>query len=58
MASDGGGILCGFLLPRAFLWQPTRGGLTVDWTTILALAVAVVLLIYLAAALLAPEMFS
>jgi K+-transporting ATPase KdpF subunit len=30
----------------------------VDWTTILALAVAVVLLIYLAAALLAPEMFS
>ncbi|MGD9713950.1 MAG: K(+)-transporting ATPase subunit F [Thermomicrobiales bacterium] len=29
-----------------------------DWTTILALVVAVVLVIYLAAALLAPEKFS
>ncbi|WP_148227056.1 K(+)-transporting ATPase subunit F [Planctopirus limnophila] len=29
-----------------------------DWTTILALVVAVVLVIYLSAALLAPEKFS
>ncbi len=29
-----------------------------DWTTILALVVAIVLVIYLAAALLAPETFS
>jgi len=43
---------------RAFLRQPESGGLTVDWTTILALVVAVVLVIYLAAALLAPEKFS
>jgi K+-transporting ATPase KdpF subunit len=30
----------------------------VDWTTILALVVAVVLVVYLSAALLAPEKFS
>lgn len=35
-----------------------RGGITVDWTTILALVIAVAPVIYLAAALLAPEKFS
>jgi len=35
-----------------------RGGLTMDWTTLLALLMAVGLLIYLSVALLAPERFS
>ena len=29
----------------AILWQPESGGLTVDWTTILALVVAFLLVI-------------
>lgn len=44
--------------PRKCLWQLESGGLTVDWTTVLALVVTVILVIYLAAALLVPEKFS
>lgn len=44
--------------PCTLLRQPIDGGLTVDWTTILALVVTVVLAIYLTAALLTPEKFS
>ena len=42
------------LVPR----PPADGDLIVDWTTFLALAVTAVLVVYLAAALLAPEKFS
>lgn len=37
---------------------PSIGELTVDWTTTLALVIAIVLVVYLAAALLVPEKFS
>lgn len=58
MAPSWSGILRHLLWPCAFLRQSASGGLTVDWTTILALIVALVLVVYLAAALLAPERFS
>ncbi len=58
MALGRGRLFRRLLWPGAILRQPESGGLTVDWTTILALVVAVVLVIYLAAALLAPEKFS
>jgi K+-transporting ATPase KdpF subunit len=34
------------------------GGMSMDWTIILALVIATVLVVYLAAALLKPEIFS
>ena len=46
------------LRPRPILRPLENGGLNVDWTTILALVVAVGLAIYLTAALLGPEKFS
>ena len=46
---------CGLV---AFLRSPASGGLTVDWTTMLALVLAVGLVVYLTAALLKPEKFS
>jgi K+-transporting ATPase KdpF subunit len=58
MAFSWGRLLRRLLWPRVFLRQPESGGLTVAWTTILALVVAVVLVIYLAAALVVPERFS
>lgn len=58
MALGRGRLLHRLVWPCAFLRQPKGGGLAVDWTTILALVVAVVLVIYLSAALLAPEKFS
>ena len=58
MGRNGSGFLCGLLWSCAFLWPFASGGLTVDWTLILALFVAVVLVVYLGAALLNPEKFS
>lgn len=58
MAVGRGRLLRWLVWPGEFLRQLESGGLTVNWTTILALVVAVVLVIYLAAALLAPEKFS
>lgn len=58
MAFGRGRLLRGLPCPRARLRNFESGGLTVDWTTILAFVVAVGLVIYLAAALLAPEKFS
>lgn len=58
MALGRGRLLRRLLWSRVFLRQFESGGLTVDWTTILAFVVAVGLVIYLAAALLAPEKFS
>jgi hypothetical protein len=41
------------------LLQPSKtGGLNVDWTTLLAFVLSIVLGAYLAAALLVPEKFS
>ncbi len=46
---------CGWL---AFLNQLARGGVIVDWTTLLAAVITAFLVVYLLAALLKPEMFS
>lgn len=58
MAAGRRGFLHYLPWPCATLRPSERGGLTVDWTTSLALIVAAVLVIYLTAALLAPEKFS
>jgi K+-transporting ATPase KdpF subunit len=52
------GVLRRFLRSAAILRQPSSGGLTVDWTTALALIVAVGLAVFLTVALLKPEKFS
>jgi hypothetical protein len=41
-----------------FFRQPESGGLTVDWTTVLALFVTAILVLYLTTALLVPEKMS
>jgi K+-transporting ATPase KdpF subunit len=41
-----------------FIGSLAFGGVNMDWTIILALVVATVLVVYLAAALLKPEIFS
>lgn len=58
MVECGSGILRRLLWSGLVVWVSERGGLIVDWTTILALCVAVALVVYLAAALLIPEKFS
>lgn len=58
MAFDRNRFLHRLPRPCAFFRRTESGGLTVDWTTTLALIVAIVLVIYLAAALLIPEKFS
>ena len=57
MAGGRSGLLHRLLGAGAFLRQSENGGLTVDWTNLLALVVAAGLAIYLAVALLAPEKF-
>lgn len=53
-----GRVLRFFPGPCAGVGRIANGGVTMDWTTTLALVVALVLVLYLTAALLKPEMFS
>lgn len=50
-------ILCRFLRCAATLQPSASGGLSVDWTTALALCVAVGLAVFLTVALFKPEKF-
>ena len=58
MAFGGSGLLRRLWRPCSLLRNTAGGGLTVDWTTMLALVVAAGLAVYLTAALLKPEKFS
>jgi K+-transporting ATPase KdpF subunit len=52
------GVLSRKLGPHAVAGPLTFGGLTMAWTTGLAMVVALFLIVYLIAALLKPEIFS
>ncbi len=58
MVGGGGSLLLWLLGAHQVSRQPANGGLNVDGTIILALVVAAVLVVYLTAALLKPEIFS
>jgi K+-transporting ATPase KdpF subunit len=58
VAGRRGGVFRRVVRARAIPGLFARGGMNVDWTLWLALAMAAGLIIYLAVALLKPELFS
>ncbi len=58
MAYGGGGLFWRLCRTGSTLQQLEGGGITVDWTLILALISTAALAVYLTIALLKPEMFS
>jgi K+-transporting ATPase KdpF subunit len=58
VVNGGGSVLWRLLGTREVVGNLAEGGMSMDWTTIMSVVVAAVLVVYLTLALLKPEIFS